>query len=181
MTQFDPKLWKDRSWARLVKACRGRVSDDPVVQKLEKKWYLETVAISDMEKLLKWCNSRKLTVEFVVEQLGTYVMGKDKIRISCRLSPRKQVVILLHECGHHLCGVSDTYGRFLAGYSESNLNQLKSFRHRLSCLEEEVESWNRGWKLSSKLGLSIDRSYFDEVRSDCLRSYVKWAANPNEV
>ena len=179
--EFEPQKWRDRAWARFTRATRGRASDDPVIGRLEKRWYLETVAIEDMRRLMDWCRSKGLTVEFVTEQLGLYVMGDDHIRISSRLSPRKQVAILLHECGHHLCGASDSHGRFLAGYPETRPHVKRSMKHRISCLEEEIEAWHRGWKIATKLKLSVTRDYFDEVRVDCLRSYVKWAAKPNEV
>ena len=84
---------------------------------------------------------------------------------------------LLHECGHHLIGMKEHHERFGQGYPLGNDPAVaKTKAHKVACLEEEFEAWHRGWKLARRLGLAITRSDFDELRIECLKSYIDWAA-----
>ena len=89
------------------------------------------------------------------------------------------MIVLLHECGHHLIGVNDDHDRFGMGYPQSDPEITKTFHHRVSCLEEEMEAWHRGWKLAKRLNLTVDRDVFDAMRLKCIRSYIKWTVKPN--
>jgi len=42
-------------------------------------------------------------------------------------------------------------------------------------LEEEMEAWQRGRNLAKKLKLRIDEDVLDLIRTNCLKSYVKWS------
>lgn len=177
MARFDAQTWKDRAWDRFVRAARGRAAGDPVLNRLEKKWFLETLAAEDLRRIVEWCAGHKIDVVFTTECLGMYVSEDRTVYMSGRLSPQKQVAVLLHECGHHLCEVSDSHERFAAGYPEKRPGMKKTWKHKISCLEEEMEAWHRGWKLSRKLDLSITRRVFDDVRVDCIKSYVTWSTS----
>ena len=65
--------------------------------------------------------------------------------------------------------------------SQTEPNVKRTFHHRMSCLEEEIEAWHRGWKLAVRLGLSVTREEFDVVRLDCLKSYVRWTLQPETM
>ncbi|HAN16499.1 MAG TPA: hypothetical protein DCP73_13260 [Chloroflexi bacterium] len=81
---------------------------------------------------------------------------------------------MLHECGHHLIGMKEHHQRFGMGYPQTDPAVTRTFLHRVSCLEEELEAWHRGWKLSQRIGMSLNRDNFDRVRLECIRSYIKW-------
>jgi hypothetical protein len=177
--KFDPQLWKERAWARharVVSELRPREKNR--LAEAERKWFSDVLSISDLEKLVGWCGERCISVEFVKKPLGFYVHGEKVIKISSRLKPLNQVAVMLHECGHHLVGHDGDHERFGMGYPQNDPEVTKTFHHRLSCLEEELEAWHRGWKLASRLELNIPRPEFDRVRLDCVRSYIKWTLRP---
>lgn len=177
MSSFDPKLWRKRAWDRLRRAVlRGGNKGE-----IETTYAADMYAISDLEALIGWCEGRKLNVEFVKKAAAVYLHHEGAIKVSSRLSPARQLVLLLHECGHHLIGMKDQHERFGMGYPQTDPEVTKTFHHRVSCLEEELEAWHRGWKLVKRLGLSVDRSFYDEVRLECIRTYIKWALRPGSM
>jgi hypothetical protein len=179
VSKFDSQLWKERAWARhtrVVSSLRAREKDK--LAEAERKWFSDVLSISDLEKLVGWCGERCIDVEFVKKSLGIYIHGEKEIKISSRLKPLNQVAVLLHECGHHLVGLDDRHDRFGMGYPQTDPEVTRTFHHRLACLEEELEAWHRGWKLSQRLELNIPREEFDRVRLDCVRSYIKWSLRP---
>jgi hypothetical protein len=172
VARFDADRWTARSWARCQAAQASGAVD------ANTRWYRESRAIEDLVHLVAWCGERGLEVDFAKRSMGVYHLDDKKITISCRLSPERQVAILLHECGHHLVGREEQHDRFGMGYPQTEPEVTKTFHHRVACLEEEMEAWHRGWKLACRLGLKCDRALFDEVRLQCIRSYVKWTLRP---
>ncbi len=174
--EFDAETWKQKAWARYTRAVqsgRARKID-------ETNWALDVLAIRDLYMLVGWCSDHKLKVSFAKKSNGEYRSHDKQIIVSTHLSPRKQAVVLLHECGHHLIDGQDIQDRFALGYSQIDPEIIKTFSHRLACLEEEFEAWHRGWKLAKRLNLTVDRDFFDEFRIKCLNSYVKWSINPKK-
>lgn len=131
--------------------------------------------IDKMSTVIDWCSSKNITVQFGKKPGGVYNAVDRTITIAGRAAPEKQLYMLLHECGHHLIGFDEMDERFGMGYpfvEDPVVNT--TFHHRVACLEEEMEAWNRGWRLSKRLHLQLEREAFDKVRLDCLRSYIKW-------
>ena len=174
MRVFDPAEWRNRAWERF----RSNLETGEDRKLLEIQWATDVLAISDLQKIIAWCSSRGVTVSFGKKQNGVYDTATKTIVISAHARPLRQVAYLLHECGHHLIGDDDHHGRFEAGYPYSeDPVASKTFKHKLSCLEEEMEAWHRGWKLAVRIDLQMNREQFDEVRLECLKTYVKWAAS----
>jgi hypothetical protein len=172
--EFNSKHWKTRAWDRYTRAIR-RKSKNKTDSILAAKWSDEVLAIADLEKLVKWCADHRIVVHFQKKAGGVYYPDDKQVVISNRMSPRTQEAYLIHECGHHLIGQKEHHDRFGMGYPQTSPIIQRQFIHRIACLEEELEAWYRGWKLVKRLHLSITRSAFDDVRLDCIRSYVKWS------
>jgi len=175
MQEFDKKLWLERASARLRRGSKRGTSAE-VKRIAEEKWAADSGNILRLEVLIGWCGSKGLTVRFGKKKGATYLTSDKSISVAGRMSPGKQLCYLLHECGHHLIGYTEEDERFGMGYpkyEDSSVNT--TFQHKMACLEEEIEAWNRGWKLAKRLGLNIDRESFDVIRLDCLRSYISWA------
>lgn len=170
MSQFNPDLWRERAWARFSRALR-RGGDELT---LTMQWSADVLAIGDLAKLIDWCTSKALSVTFEKKVGGVYDASNKNIMISSRLLPRRQVILLLHECGHHLIGRKEHHGRFAMGYPQTDPEVIKTFHHRVAVLEEEMEAWHRGWNLSQRLELNLDRDTFDVVRLECIKTYMKW-------
>jgi hypothetical protein len=175
MIEFDKQLWWDRAWARFKRATRKGCSRKKR-DEAERQWFREAMCIDKLAAVIDWCSSKNIKVRFGKSVGASYNAIEKTITMAGRTSPEKQLYMLLHECGHHLVGFDEDDERFGMGYpyvEDSKVNT--TFHHRVACLEEEMEAWHRGWRLSKRLHLNLDRPAFDKVRLDCLRSYIKWA------
>ena len=179
MNFFDEKTWKDRAWNKFTRTVRSISAKDKESQSLaEWKWHNEVNAINDLKKLIAWCEKRGLSVKFMKKSMATYTHSAKEIEVSSHLPPPSQLIVLLHECGHHLIGGAEKHVRFSMGYPQTDPDAKKTFQHRVTILDEEMEAWHRGWKLACRLGLRLNRDEFDKVRLGCVKSYVKWALKP---
>lgn len=176
MHEFNASRWQDRATSRRD---RARDKCEPAYE-VELNYHRNLLAISDMESTIEWARARGVKVFFVKTQGATYHVGLKMVTICSMLPPVNQSIVLLHEIGHHLIGHrGDEDDRFVAGYLQQNTPSAnKNFRHRLACIEEEIEAWNRGWKLAKRLDLRLERKEFDEFRVKCLKSYMQWGINP---
>lgn len=175
MQEFDKQLWIERACSRLRRSSRRGVNQERK-QLAQAQWLSDITAIQQLEVLVDWCHQKGIRISFEKKEGATYYTAEKRVSVAGRMSPEKQLCMLLHECGHHLIGFVDGDDRFGMGYPHVGDDDVNTtFHHRLSCLEEEMEAWHRGWKLAGRLKLNLQRDVFDRVRLECLRSYVKWA------
>lgn len=176
MREFDPRLWESRAYGRRDRALEKGYPASHA--EIELKRNLR--AVEDLAAISQWASKKGMKIFFAQRENGIYDNGLKMITISSTLSPVNQCVVLLHELGHYLVdSKSGTDERFTQGYPRQWIPSAHhEFQHRLACLEEEMEAWHRGWKLSKRLNLAVTRSEFDEMRIKCLRSYVKWSVKP---
>lgn len=171
MISFDRHLWWNRAWERHRRALNRK---NTVVSLATQKWAREALNVNHLEVLVNWCYGKGLGVVFGKKSAAVFDQNTRTVIVSGRLPPERQVHVLLHECGHFLVGDNP---RFSNGYPMADdPKNNQSFEHRLACLEEEIEAWNRGWKLGVRLGLKVDKDGFERTRAECLRSYVNWAS-----
>jgi len=174
MLEFDAELWKQRTWNRLKRVSKRDSKEKRDIA--ERQWYRDVVHIDKMKIVVDWCASKALEVRFGKRPGAMYDISSKTILVVGRAAPEKQLYYLLHECGHHLIGNKEHHERFGLGYPFADDPVVNTtFHHRVACLEEEMEAWTRGWRLSKRLRLKLDRDDFDKVRIECLRSYIKWA------
>jgi hypothetical protein len=174
MLEFDAELWKQRAWSRLKRVSKRDSKEKRDVA--ERQWYRDVIHIDKMKTVVDWCASKNLEVKFGKKPGAQYDASSRTIILAGRTAPEKQLYYLLHECGHHLIGNEELHERFGLGYpfvEDPIVNT--TFHHRVACLEEEIEAWHRGWRLSKRLRLKLDRDEFDKVRIACLRTYIRWA------
>lgn len=92
-----------------------------------------------------------------------------------------QLCILLHEIGHHLIVIHNTKELFKRGYPLIyDTRQKRRSTHKVDIVLEEVEAWNRGFKLAERLGLFVagaDVDEFNRIRARCLKTYFSWSAD----
>ncbi len=136
----------------------------------------ETRYIDSLEKVLQWCEKKKLSVDWIGRGGGSYDFAEKQITVSSRSLPRIQLFVLLHECGHYLIGKPKAGGRWSAGYSTVDIFSYKSDLYKIDVLDEEFEAWGRGWDLGLKLGAvtAADRYSFNKYRVSMLKGYIKW-------
>ena len=128
-----------------------------------------------ISKVVDWCNKRNIKVYFCVGGEGQYIPQDGDIptmiKIGTRFTIKNQLYILLHESGHHLCRISQERNRIFDWGGEGS-NQLE----RAKIIEEEYEAWNRGLKLSKRLGIEIDQMDWEKFKARLLETYFRWAA-----
>jgi hypothetical protein len=173
MAAFDLELWNARAWDRFQKAIQAGKNAD----RATKRWTEDRHYVSALRVVVEWCEARSLTVTFCKRSGGIYYTADKEIKVSGRASPKHQLHILLHECGHHLIGSKDKYERYGMGYGNQDPDVKRSFHHRIDIVDEEFEAWHRGWKLARRLGALTkkDKAAFDRTRVAMLRTYLLWA------
>jgi len=174
---FDLNFWKERVQKRYKSNIKKGYTPDYAMA----VYLVELANVKNLDKLVKWCTKRGLTVYFKRHENGTYDECFKSIMIAANASPIKQVVYLLHECGHHLIHQHPGEpNRFLMGYDQTDPHITCTFQHRLACLEEEMEAWQRGRNLAKKLKLRIDEDVLELMRINCLKSYIKWTVRKKD-
>lgn len=172
MIEFDSKIWKSRAHSRAAR--RGSKRRPATDSQLKRDYFF----IDRIAAVVEWCAFKGIRVFFGKKPGGTYDTGSKTIMIVGRAAPEKQLYYLLHECGHHLIGYKEHDERFGMGYPKAgDPDHNDTFRHRFACFEEEIEAWNRGWRLAKRLRLRIKREDFDRIRLICLRSYIQWVSS----
>lgn len=174
MPLFDKSEALRRARIRLVR--RSAVSREEA----ERVHAREYLAIEGMDRVAQWAKKRGLSIDIHPKiDAGRFHSQARRVEVSSRLGPEKQLIILLHELGHFLIEASGPellIERFPNGYARIDSGiPGRDVLHKIDVIAEEFEAWHRGWKLAGRLGILIDRDYFDAVRADYLRSYMKWA------
>jgi hypothetical protein len=175
---FDKDVWRQRAWDRFQRFIRGETHRVPL-RGAEAQWARDVVFVERLARVVEWAGARKLSVVFAKKSAGVLDPNKNEITISSRARPERQLYYLLHECGHYLVGRQEHHERFRDGYpaAAGNPEIKRTFKYKITCLEEELEAWHRGWKLAKRLHLGLDREAWDEVRMECLRSYAEWTTD----
>lgn len=171
---FDRELWRTRAWDRFQRGLRAGSAKAV----LEMQWYVDSVSIRNIDKLVDWCASKGISVFFKKLIGGVYDYQNKSILICSSSRPEKQLMYLLHECGHHLINSDEHHERFGMGYplmSHPGVN--RTFKHKVACIEEEIEAWHRGWKLAKRLKLPIRKEEFDSLKLACLKTYLEWSVS----
>lgn len=140
------------------------------------------MAEARLHLIVKWCQKRHVTVTFT-SLASKYFPTSRRININKNVSRKRQLMVLLHECGHHLIDSSPTAtDRYKNGWGVKTIKASKTDLHRIDVLEEEYEAWQRGWKLGKRLQVltDADRPAFDKVRVSTLKSYANWIVNPSD-
>ena len=141
-----------------------------------------------MFKIKKWLkqNGYSLTAS---RGLTDCVIYEDKVvQINSKNDKNSQLCTALHECGHVLVRIRRERNpeRRITGLSlDEYENEIIRFakgskRKVISILTEEIEAWERGWKLKNRLRIKLKAQTFENVRIKALMSYVYWSANQKQ-
>lgn len=135
--------------------------------------------VASIEKLaivVLWCERRGIEVTFGKHPNGVYFHEELKITVNGRLAPESQLYILLHECGHALIGSRDRKERYGNGYSAEDVPHVtKTLLHKIDIVDEELEAWHRGLKLSKRLRLNVNVDRYNQTRAEYVKTYLQWA------
>jgi hypothetical protein len=111
-------------------------------------------------------------VDFDKEGMDEYWFDPDDpedpgiISINDTHSDALQLIILLHEAGHVIYRDKNSKPRIKIA--------RKTVEEKMAVLEEEVMAWYEGYKLSEKMGITIDAVLFEENYKSSLVRYIEW-------
>lgn len=85
-----------------------------------------------------------------------------------------QAYDLIHELGHIEQQKNTTvyhklFGKVFADFSK------QSQTYKMKILEEELDAWNKGLKLSLKLGIQVNERCFEIRKASRVATYASWA------
>lgn len=160
MAQFDLQQWTRKAWTLKRGSLFGRLK-----------------AVEGIKRVVTWAKKRGFKVDFrpCGGEYGLCFYDNREIIVDPRLSLETQLYVLLHECGHALIDSGQHlrltwprgYDAAENGYSD------KGYRHMLAIVVEEIEAWNRGKKLASRLKLDLNEKAFELIRDKLLKSHIQ--------
>jgi hypothetical protein len=176
MSTFDKKVWMRRARNNLA---RRLDIGDPEAKNTHAREY---AAILGIEKLVDWAASKGLEIIFSKMEGGLYHEISKKIMVSSRGGPETQLSVLLHECGHCIITRSGGRRKYPNGYAKIEEGRRgRDESHKMDVIAEEFDAWSKGWNLGQRLGIWIDRTFYDEVRARYLKTYFRWALRRGRV
>ena len=133
-----------------------------------------------MRPLLAWFEQRGFTVMETTKPSDLVDLQSRVVLYQKKASRATVVSTLLHEAGHVLLYLNRrraptkavagmTWRRFWRSTRRSRDGDLR-------LLQEEIAAWDRGWALGQRLKLRVARRTYDQHRTRCLMTYVRWAA-----
>lgn len=132
-----------------------------------KKQTKTTTYADTYERLLMYCRVQGWEVRSASEAKAE----PEENWVSVVTSHSKEIMCytLLHEIGHMLNAQREDYDTRYYGfkYKPSNV------KHRVSCIEEEIDAWNQGEALALTLNINIDREVWQRHRTLCLNSHFR--------
>jgi hypothetical protein len=105
------------------------------------------------------------------------------IKIEGKYTKEIQVYLMLHELGHYLIRKDwEKFGKVLpisyqaenTKFFENDNRLLRRTSYIVSSLEEEYLAWDEGKKLGKRMGIRINEERWNEFRSGCLMSYIRY-------
>jgi hypothetical protein len=94
------------------------------------------------------------------------------IRINKNLKWRERFFVLLHESGHALID-TDQKVKKRTCFNKNRPENVRSKKHYVHILNDEILAWNKGKELASKLCFELDSFRYENYMTDCIMSYVK--------
>jgi hypothetical protein len=134
---------------------------------------------SQLKVLEDYCAGKGWEVEYVSRKdpnADTAIVHKNKLVIKKDRTNELTFYVLLHEIGHMmLCQNNRMYEeRYNAVFEAFH---SASLTHKIKRVEEELDAWKTGFKLSKRLKLYVNRRRFEQVKSRCVTTYLMWAVD----
>lgn len=135
--------------------------------------FCQPLLAKKFRKIKKWSNKKKYTIKFGrVDQcdydLKEIVVNRNQKDINIIYSA-------LHECGHVILGSKKSYHKKFKSVVKADIDgrHSRSNIYRYKKLKEEIDAWERGYKLSKKLKLDINKDEYDVYASKYVNTYIK--------
>ena len=102
------------------------------------------------------------------------------VYLNSRLHPETRFYTLLHELGHldiFVNGAQQFQDEHPMYIQHQDGRSPNGKAYRVSLLAEELEAWRRGRRIARQEGMIIDDFKYDKMMTDCVMSYINWAAD----
>lgn len=134
--------------------------------------------LDELRKLERYCNKKGFAVLYRPVKLDAIYFEDKRIVIGDHHSNEICLYCLLHEMGHHIVMNKKTYSEEYSTIYETFSKSSKTYK--ITILQEELDAWKEGLKLSKRLNISIDRRKFEITKSRCIATYLTWAEKANK-
>lgn len=181
MQKFDEKIWLEKA----SKRCSTFKDHEKAAEALQR----DIIAIKHLKVIESWCDDHDVNLTFSPVRDGTYhsnrikkakksKKSKARIEVNIKASCEHQVLMILHEIGHHIIQMNDLSKTKWAskGYAQGKFDKDHSMHYKIDVLEEEYLAWDHALNLANELNLQIDTSRFNKYKVASLKTYVLWAA-----
>jgi antirestriction protein ArdC len=119
----------------------------------------------NLKTLLNWADDKGIDIRW--SNGYGYYPDENYITMSNRGTDKNKFYTLLHEIGHYIQGNSRSPHPFT--HHDSDKKTLLSMYYNM---QEEIDAWERGFKLAKKLKIPIDKKDYDMYASKYIASYI---------
>lgn len=81
---------------------------------------------------------------------------------------------ILHELGHMMNRFDDSFSERNWKIHELGVNKPVDKIASFQIMKDEIEAWDRGYKIALELNIDIDKIEYDKISSYYLFEYIKW-------
>lgn len=168
---FDPQKKRARLSRKIAKAWLSH-------QVVNERRLQDAVFLEKLERVVEWCEGRGIKVfhSNTEDRGGMWVPDFKEIVIDSRLSPKKQLYTLLHECGHAL--IDSTVSRVADvryGDAYSIEEMARTDVDKINIVAVELEAWARGLQMAERLGIDVNADEYNRERVRAIKTYMAWA------
>ena len=135
-----------------------------------------------MNVLKQWLLGKGFETIEAIDVTNCVVFGRTKtVFINNNSTRENRLISLLHEAGHvdiHMKRKRNR-NRTISGISlneqvkEIGRFTQKSKRRLIAVLTEEIDAWDKGWKIGRKLGIKISKRRYEIIRIRALMTYTR--------
>ncbi len=135
--------------------------------------------VDQIDAVKDWVATKGFAVIEYTDLEDAIIYQKKRIYLNSRKHAQSRFYTLLHECGHLLVDrTSEKFSQEHPMYAQTTDGRVqRSAAYRVSLVAEEIEAWKRGRRLAARLGLYVDDAKYDAQMTQCLMSYINWAAD----
>ena len=130
--------------------------------------------IKEFKKITKWVESQGFTVRFSKCDEVNYT--DREITLHHSQNKDKMIYSFLHECGHIIVSNKKSYKKNFKILNKAHIDgrHTKGNLFKYKQLREEILAWEKGFKLSKRLGIKINKEEYDKYASVCFKTYIKY-------
>lgn len=131
---------------------------------------------NQIARMIDYANKEGYTVSIhkVWDFESDFSFEEKHITIHSGHTKERQFYLLLHELGHmSLRKKRKGYSQTIEYAYKHTSERSKAFN--VALIEEEYKAWEEGYRLARQKRLFIDRTNFQKIKTECIRTYLVWA------